>query len=66
MWTILDAEEMASASGDLLFLSLWSHSSSENHKRVDTCLVDELQFWEETIKGVNSYKNNFAMSIQTF
>lgn len=63
---ILDTEEMASASKGLLFPSLWSNPSSENHQRVDTCLIDELLFGQETIKDVNSLKNNFAVSIQTF
>lgn len=57
---ILDAEEMAVASGDLLFPSLWSYLSSENGKQVDTCIVDEFHFWEETIKGVNSVQKQFC------
>lgn len=41
---ILEAEKMAIASGELSFPSLWSNPISENRKRVDTLIVDELHF----------------------
>ena len=53
---ILDAEKMAIASGGFSLPSLWS----KPRKWVDSSTVDELHFWVETIKGVDSVQKQFC------